>query len=137
MFTKDLNAKAKLMLIELIKLENPKVCVVKWKFTLSKKYHIQFIDLSECSLPDVTGLCYLTLRFGIVFVWVFSPTREFFTHVDASPSPVKGCKFWRMLGTHAHWAVRFFGLSHTLLHGHPFIMVISKDPWHPHLLPGV
>ena len=37
---------------------------------------------------------------------VYRPTREFFTHMETSPLPVKGCKFWPMLGTHGHWAVR-------------------------------
>ena len=37
---------------------------------------------------------------------VFRPTREFFTHMEKSPLPVKGCKFWPMLGTRGHWAVR-------------------------------
>ena len=32
-----------------------------------------------------------------MFVWSFSPTREFFTHLETSPLPVKGCKFWPML----------------------------------------
>ena len=27
------------------------------------------------------------------FVWVFRPTREFFSHLETSPLPVKGCKF--------------------------------------------
>ena len=29
-----------------------------------------------------------------------------FTHMETSPLPVKGCKFWPMLSTHGHWAVR-------------------------------
>ena len=42
------------------------------------------------------------------FVWffflrVFRPTREFFTHMETSPLPLKGWKFLPMLG---HWAVR-------------------------------
>ena len=37
---------------------------------------------------------------------VYRPTREFFTHMETSLVPVKGCKFWPMLGTHGHWAVR-------------------------------
>ena len=32
-------------------------------------------------------------------------TREHFTHMVASPLPVKGCKFWPVLGTHGDWAV--------------------------------
>ena len=36
------------------------------------------------------------------FVWSFlSPIENFFTHLK-----VKGCKFWPMLGTNGHWAVR-------------------------------
>ena len=37
---------------------------------------------------------------------VFRPTREFFTHFKTSPLPVKGCKFWLMLGTYDNWAKR-------------------------------
>ena len=34
---------------------------------------------------------------------VFRPTREFFTHMETSPMPVKGCKFLPiMLDTHGH-----------------------------------
>ena len=37
------------------------------------------------------------------------PTREFFTHMDTSPWPVKGCVFFSpVLGTPGHWAVRIF-----------------------------
>ena len=40
----------------------------------------------------------------LVFVWfgVNRPTREFFTHMETSPLPVKGCKFCPMLSTHGH-----------------------------------
>ena len=69
--------------------------------------------------------------------WVNCPTQEFFTHMETSPLPVRGCKFWPMLGTHGHWTVRFFGVPHLLWHGHPLIMVIFEDPWHSHLLPSV
>ena len=31
----------------------------------------------------------------------------------------------------------FFSMPHLLWHGHPFIMVISEDPWHLYLLPSV
>ena len=42
---------------------------------------------------------------------VFRPTREFFTHIETSPLPVNGCKFWPMLGTYGHWAVRVLQCS--------------------------
>ena len=31
----------------------------------------------------------------------------------------------------------FFSVSHLLWHGHPFIIIISEDPWHSHLLSSV
>ena len=37
---------------------------------------------------------------------VYLLTREIFTYMETSPLPVKGYKFWPMLGTHGHWAVR-------------------------------
>ena len=44
---------------------------------------------------------------GCLFVWsFFRPSREFFTHLETTPSTVKGCKFWPMLGTLGQWAVR-------------------------------
>ena len=43
--------------------------------------------------------------FVCLFV-VFRPTWGFFTHMEMSILPVKGCKFWPMLGTRGHWAVR-------------------------------
>ena len=43
-----------------------------------------------------------------LFVWIFSSLpRNFHTyHMETSPLQVKGCKFWPMLGTYGHWAVR-------------------------------
>ena len=43
---------------------------------------------------------------------------DFFTHMETSPLLVKGCKFWPVLNTHCHWAVRvFFSVPHLLWHG--------------------
>ena len=44
----------------------------------------------------------------------------------------EGLQILPMLGTYGHWAVRVF-LLRVNTHcdtGHPFIMVISEDPWH-------
>ena len=51
---------------------------------------------------------FLTLKtvWICLFFEVFCPTREFFTHLETSPLPVKGWKFWPILGTYCHWAVR-------------------------------
>ena len=44
---------------------------------------------------------------------VFRPTREFFSHMETSPMPVKGCKFWPLFGTHEQWGF----LNSVLWHG--------------------
>ena len=62
---------------------------------------------------------------------------EFFTHMETSPVPVKGSIFWHKLGTPGHLSSRGCLACHTYCDtGHPFIMVISEDPWHSHLLPS-
>ena len=75
---------------------------------------------------------------GFSFVWLFGAYRltlEFFTHMEKSPLPVKGCKFWLMLGIYGQqWGL--FSVPHCNT-GHPFIMVISEHPWHLHLLLSV
>ena len=64
--------------------------------------------------------------------WVYRLTRELFTHMVTSPLPVKGYKFWAMLGTRGHWA------GWVLYRATPTVTrVISEDPWHSHLLPSV
>ena len=41
-----------------------------------------------------------------------------FTHMHTSPLPLKGYKFWPMLGTHDHWAVRvLWRATHTVTRG--------------------
>ena len=66
-------------------------------------------------------------------VWRFFGARTLFSLFW--PLPVKGCKFWPMLGTHGHWAVRDLQRAYSDT-GHPFIMVTSPDPWDSHLLPS-
>ena len=36
---------------------------------------------------------------------VYRPTWELFTHMETSPLPEEGYKFWLMLGTHSHSTV--------------------------------
>ena len=42
----------------------------------------------------------------VSFFRVFGHTREFFTHLETSPLPVKGYKFWHKPAIHGLWAVR-------------------------------
>ena len=65
----------------------------------------------------------------VYFFWFFSPLENL---------PVKRFKFWPMVVTHVRWAVRVFLACHTYFDtGPPFIMVISEDPRHSHLLSSV
>ena len=66
-----------------------------------------------------------------VFFFCFCPTQKFFTCMETSPLPGKGCKFLPMLGTHGHWSSSIEGsfACHTYCDTrYPFITVISEDP---------
>ena len=109
-------------------------------FLLCFRYYL-WLSVSICTFCVTCILfaywdlfCHITCIFCFGLFGVFRPCREFFNHMETSPWPVKGCKFWPMLGTHGHWQWGFLSLSHLLWHGHPFIMVISEDPWHSPLL---
>ena len=57
----------------------------------------------------------------------FRPIREFFTHLERSPLPVKGYKCWPIIATHLaieQW--EFFNLPSYCVMGEPFIIVISE-----------
>ena len=55
---------------------------------------------------------HIVIHFFVCFEF-FNSTREFFTHIETSSLPVKGFKFWPILDTRGHWAVRFFLTCHT------------------------
>ena len=56
----------------------------------------------------------------------FVPLKFFLT-----PSfPVKGCKYWPLLGTNVHWSVRVSSMANSCDSGHSYIMVISDDQLH-------
>ena len=70
------------------------------QYNITEEFHISL--RLRGSLPNFA----LTMRHLICFVCsfvkgrVYRPTREFFTHMETSPLPMKGCKFWPMLCTH-------------------------------------
>ena len=68
-------------------------------------------------------LCFVCL-FGI-----YHPTREFNTHMETSPFPVKGCKFLTSTLTELSSEGSLVCLTYCDMK-HLFIMVISEDPWH-------
>ena len=103
------------------------------KLMFLKKIHCRSIPRSQLSLGQKcwyrqTGL---VIRYTHVIVYlfgIFCPTREFFTHLETSSLPVKGCFF-----TYARhlWTLSSEGslACHTYCDtGHPFILVLSEDP---------
>ena len=49
---------------------------------------------------------YMRVFFWFICLGVFVPLDFFFNHMETSPLPVKGWKFWPILGTYCHLAVR-------------------------------
>ena len=86
-----------------------------------------------------TVIRYRTLCCFILCVWlcgVLRPTREYFTPLEMSPLPVKGYRSYarnsRPLRSEGSLACHaYYGTAQS------FIMVISEDPWHLHLLLSV
>ena len=54
-------------------------------------------------------------RFDVCLFVIFRPTREFFTHLETSPLPMKGYKFRPILMAVEHWG--FFKVPRLLWHG--------------------
>lgn len=69
-----------------------------------------------------------------MFVWVFCPNRELFIFMEISPS--KCFKFWPKRNTIGHYAVGVLWRVYCETR-HPFMIVISKEPRHSHMLPSV
>ena len=74
-------------------------------YSYNKDCDILNTNFSIVISPDLDNRCsffpkymqysfVLSLSFVCLFVWVFyRPTRQFFTHMETSPLPVKDCKF--------------------------------------------
>ena len=67
--------------------------------------------LSSFTITVTLLVLFMSNRYDVKRIWFgclgfSSHLRIFHSHGDeTSPLPVKGCKFWPMLGTHGHWAV--------------------------------
>ena len=78
-----------------------------WNLLLYTSCGIILICGSQCLWLLTFSLLVGTLfRVFLCLNGFFSFHSRIFTHMETSPLPVKGCKFWRMLGTHGHWQVR-------------------------------
>ena len=100
----------------------------EYLFTLLILSNSIFLYIIICHMSTVSrwSWSWLFVRlFGVL-----RPTREFFTHMETSPLPVKGCKFW----PRHIWPLSSDGslACHTYCDkGHPFIMVISDtNTWY-------
>ena len=88
---------------------------------------INFYDILKYDCVDNKGFCLF------VCLFVFWPTREFFTQMETSPLPVKGCKSWQSWSFSTRGSLACPTYYNT---GHPFVMVISEDTWH-NIMPSV
>ena len=90
----------------------------------------------RCLVPSLVEMKQCFLRWWFLFICLFGvyrPNRGFFSHFETTQLPVKGCKFWPMLGTYGHF-LAFHTYCDT---AHLFMMVISEDSWHSYLMPSV
>ena len=79
----------------------------------------QIISIHMKMVFDKTSHFRLKIGFICLFVCMFGvycPTREFFAHMETSTLPVRGCKFWPILGTQDHWVRRVLKCAtHTVI----------------------
>ena len=106
--------------------ENSSVKVVNWdcKLAETRQHHKSwdssvstkiFVRIKPCCF-----CCFFWWSFSLQFVCLFGvyhPTQEFFTQMETSPLPVKGCKFlylcWALMAIE-QWV--FFSVPHLLWH---------------------
>ena len=96
--------------------------------SLNKTYWCWFLNQFEWKLFQrwvslimiipIQGV-YLTFKHGMFLVggscnFPILCATFFFTDMETSPLPMKGCKFWTMLGTYEQWG--FFNVPHLLWH---------------------
>ena len=75
--------------------------------------------------------------FVCLYFWVSSYSKKFLFYADATITGEGAANFdlCSSLMATVHWG--FFLACHTSIYTrNPFIMVISEDPWHSHLLPS-
>ena len=87
----------------------------------------------EASSLIAQAIKMLELKVYFSFVWNFSNFHLF----ETSTIPVKGCRFWTVLGILAINREGSLACHTNCDMGHPFIIIVSEDPWHQHLLPSV
>ena len=78
-------------------LEKPNISLKKFIF----KENLQNL-ISRDEQMSITFELFKVFVCSFRLIWAYRPTRKFFTHMETSPLPVKGCKFLPMLGTHGH-----------------------------------
>ena len=69
------------------------------------------LTTSQVYTEDLLFICLIVCLSVCLFVWFVCLFVRFISshsRMDTSPLTAKGSKFWRMLGTYGHWAVRVF-----------------------------
>ena len=78
----------------------------QWSHGAGKPIHIynkeSVLQLKDTLSMNTDSFVFLFLVCLFVCLFVFPLENEFFTHMETSPVPLKGCKCWPMLGTHGH-----------------------------------
>ena len=88
--------------------------IIVWRFcsfNLNNTFYHVWHSIKNGQQPH-QSICLFVCLFG-----VYRSTREFFTHMETSTLPVKGFKFWPMVGTHGYWTGRVFSVPHLLWRG--------------------
>ena len=126
-----------------------------WKLhnisTLSSLYHLtvkshdHYIYVHQFSITQCVNFTFISCYLKFVKPknvasfsnYLFYCLLIVFTHLETSPLPVKGWKFWHMLCTLAIEQRGFISVLHVLRHGATIDNVLPEDPWHSHFMPSV
>ena len=76
-------------------------------FEMTNLHSSKNLNIVFNELRIILFVCVFVCTFVYLFVCLEFFTHAInFTHLKMSTLPVKGCKFWPMIGIHCHWAVR-------------------------------
>ena len=81
-----------------------------------------FLVFPNFPCAEVSFVCLFVCLLGVIRAY-----HDFFFPMELSSLPMKGCKFWPMLGTHVYWW-EFFSLPYLLWHG-AFVVMIIPEVW--------
>ena len=102
-----------------------------------EKKFLYFIIIGDLIFVLMRKYDFFDLAFQMfICLGSFVPLEIFFTPLETTQLPVKGCKFWTVPETYGRWDDSLACYTYCDK-GHQFIVVICEEPWHSHLLPSV